>query len=100
MAFTAAIFVVRYIPVVFNTTIDCFREAKFEDGQTRCFIRTGCVPITEGGKEFAIFTESKGTRRQAPLSLQMLFAEDVVETFIINDEVTEEVYIIDGINAY
>ncbi len=99
MAFTAAIFVVRYIPVVFNTTIDCFREAKFEDGRTCCFIRTGCVPITEGGKEFEIFTESKGTRRQAPLSLQMLSAEDV-ETFIINDEVTEEVYIIDGINAY
>ena len=74
-----------------------FREAKFEDGQTRCFIRTGCVPVTEGGKEFEIYTESKGTRRQAPISLPIIAADDV-ETFLINDEIRE--YIVDEINAF
>ena len=73
-----------------------FRNAKFEAGLTRCFIKTGCVPRTEGGKDFEIYHESLGTRRGDALSLPMLSADDV-ETFLINEQVEE---IFDGINAF
>jgi hypothetical protein len=74
-----------------------FRETKFEDGQTRCFIRTGCVPKSQEGHDFELYCESLGTRRQAALALPMISSEDV-ETFMINEEVTED--IVDGINAF
>ena len=87
---------IRDVLAMFNSGGD-FRERKFEEGQTRCFIKTFCIPKTEGGTEFELYHESLGTRRGDALSLPMMSSTEDVETFLINEEVQE---IFDGINAF
>ena len=88
---------VRDVLAMFDIGGD-FRTKTFEEGQTRCFIKTGCIPKNDvaGASDFAVYYESAGTRKEGPLSLPMMAAEDI-DTFVVNEEREE---ILDGINAF
>jgi len=73
-----------------------FLKEKFEEGQTRCFIETGCVPQTEGLGDFIEYSEKPGTRHNLELKLPMI--SDDIETF--NTMENEATDFIQGLEAF
>jgi hypothetical protein len=61
-----------------------FLKRDIEDGQTRCFIKTGCIPQTKGLADFVEYNEGTGTKRNAGLELPILSFD--METIYVDDK--------------